>query len=66
MEEMQKLIGDLIRDKRLKKGMTQQQLAEKVGIDKRTIMRAENAQFWLNLKHYILICKVLGIPFNVK
>lgn len=42
VQEYIHMLGDLIRQERLRAGLTQDQLAERVGIDPRTILKIEN------------------------
>mgnify|MGYP002513015727 FL=1 len=44
--------------------MTQEQLAEKVGVRRETIMRLEKAQYNLSLKLAIDISRVVGVPIE--
>ena len=49
---------------RLLKEMTQEQLAEKVGVRRETIMRLEKAQYNPSLKLAIDISRVVGVPIE--
>lgn len=42
MQEYVYILGSIIRQERLKAGLTQDELAERVGIDPRTILKIEN------------------------
>lgn len=44
--------------------MTQEQLAEKVGVRRETIMRLEKAQYNPSLKLAIDISRVVGVPIE--
>lgn len=46
------------------KNMTQEQLAEKVGVRRETIMRLEKAQYNPSLKLAIDISRVVGVPIE--
>ena len=46
------------------KGLTQEQLAEKVGVRRETIMRLEKAQYNPSLKLAIDISRVVGTPIE--
>lgn len=45
-------------------GLTQEQLAEKVGVRRETIMRLEKAQYNPSLKLAVDISRVVGIPIE--
>ena len=49
---------------RVAKGLTQEQLAEKVGVRRETIMRLEKAQYNPSLKLAIDISRVLNAPIE--
>ena len=49
---------------RVEKGLTQEQLAEKVGVRRETIMRLEKAQYNPSLKLAIDISRVLNAPIE--
>ena len=45
-------------------GLTQEQLAEKVGVRRETIMRLEKAQYNPSLKLAVEISRVVGVPIE--
>ncbi len=49
---------------RLQKGLTQEQLAEKVGVRRETIMRLEKAQYNPSLKLAVDISRTVGAPIE--
>lgn len=49
---------------RQRKGFTQEQLAEKVGVRRETIMRLEKAQYNPSLKLAIDISRAVGAPIE--
>jgi transcriptional regulator with XRE-family HTH domain len=55
-------IGNRIRDARLDVGLTQMQLAERIGRDHRTIHRWEYAQRVPDLSDLLLLADALGVP----
>ena len=57
-------IGENLRQLRLQKGLTQEQLAEKVGVSRETIMRLEKAQYNPSLKLAIDISRVVKAPIE--
>jgi DNA-binding XRE family transcriptional regulator len=54
-------VAAFIRSQRLECGMTQQALAEKIGVSVLTIKRFESGKTWVNLKVFIAICVKLKI-----
>ncbi len=54
----------ILKKYRLLKGLTQEQLAEKVGVRRETIMRLEKAQYNPSLKLAIDISRVLNAPIE--
>jgi transcriptional regulator with XRE-family HTH domain len=62
-DEYRKLIARLI-EKRKSKGITQKQLAEKMGIDNTIISKAENCVRRLDVIELLNICRTLGIKLN--
>ena len=59
-----KVLGEKVRTERKLVGLTQEQLAEKVGVRRETIMRLEKAQYNPSLKLAIDISRVLNAPIE--
>ena len=59
-----KVLGEKVRTERKLAGLTQEQLAEKVGVRRETIMRLEKAQYNPSLKLAIDISRVLNAPIE--
>ena len=57
--------GKLIKDLRLKKGMTQEELAEKTEVSTRTIQRIENGEVDPRAYTLQMIAKALEVEFNI-
>lgn len=55
-------VGDRIRHKRMQRNMTQERLAERCGLDRKTINRIEGAITSPLLDHLLLIAHELGTP----
>ncbi|MGW5130338.1 helix-turn-helix transcriptional regulator [Streptomyces sp. NPDC004135] len=55
-------IGERLRTARLHADLTQEQLGERVGRDRRTIHRWEYAQRVPNLEDLLLLADALGVP----
>lgn len=59
-----KLIGEAIRQRRLTKGMSIKELAEKVAVSERTISRAENGETNLRITIFLKIRRVLDVRLD--
>lgn len=53
-----------VRDARIKKNLTQVELAEITGINDRTIQMFESGRHWIGLRNYLIICHELDIEFR--
>lgn len=58
-------IGEAIKAKRLVLNMSQQELADQVGISRVSVVNLENANGNLSLQNLIAIMKVLGMTQNL-
>lgn len=54
-----KLIGERIKESRLKKKLTQENLAEKLGISTAFLSRLERGSSQINLKRLVEVCTIL-------
>lgn len=54
-------IGEQMRRLRRARGLTQEQLAERTGLDNKTISRAENAVHPIPLDHLLMIARGIGV-----
>ena len=61
---MEKTLGQKIREYRLKRGMTQEELAEKLLSSKSTISEYENNKIDIKISILREIAKVLGTPLS--
>ena len=57
--------GKLIKELRIKKGMTQEELADKTEVSTRTIQRIENGDFEPRADTLQMIAKALGVDFDI-
>ncbi|MBN8833750.1 MAG: hypothetical protein BGO53_08955 [Sphingobacteriales bacterium 39-19] len=64
LKEARKIIAGFLKQRRLELGYSQAYIAEKTGLGLRTIVRAEQADFWLGMKQFVLICDVLKIDYK--
>lgn len=58
-------IGSSIQTARVQKGLTQQELAEKIGLERNTIMRIETGKFYPRFKTLLAILKELDLPLKI-
>jgi transcriptional regulator with XRE-family HTH domain len=55
-------VGRQIRTARRERGLTQEKLGERVGLDRKTINRAENGRITLTLDALVAIAAALHVP----
>lgn len=58
-------IGPLLKEARISAGLTQEKLAEKIGITPRFLMGIENEGRTLSLDTFLLITRALGLPGDI-
>lgn len=58
MKDMNKELGAWLKQKRTEKGMTLQQVADKLGVNRSTIQRYEKANLQLYASTLIDLCKI--------
>jgi transcriptional regulator with XRE-family HTH domain len=61
LNEARKIISGFLKQRREELGISQAALAEKTGLGIATIKRSENADFWLGMKQYLIICEALHL-----
>ena len=65
MHEYIETLGNIIRQERLKAGLTQDELAERVGIDPRTILKIENHRGNPKMEVLYPLIRALNIDANL-
>lgn len=65
MQEYVHILGSIIRQERLKAGLTQDELAERVGIDPRTILKIENNRGNPKMEVLYPLIRALNIDANL-
>lgn len=60
-KQQRSIIAERLRDFRTESGYTQEKLAKKAGIDRKTVNRIENALFSPTVDTLYRLCKVLEI-----
>lgn len=63
--EIDKIFGKILRDFRVKNGLTQEQLSEKLGISLKYISRIENGNNGIKTQTLIKYMNILGIMPNI-
>jgi transcriptional regulator with XRE-family HTH domain len=58
-------IGEIIKNRRKELGLSQEQLAERVGVSYQQIQRYENGGSMLNVENIQRVAKALGIPVTL-
>ncbi len=64
-EEIDKMLGDIFKKYRLKNGLTQEIIAEKLGISVKYISRIENGTGGVKVETLINYINVLGVSPNI-
>ncbi len=64
MKPIRQLLGERIRELRKAKGLTQEQLAELVGVEPRHISRVEGGYNSPSIERLARIAEVLGVPIQ--
>jgi len=61
LNESRTLIAGFLKQRRLELGLTQEEIAIRTGLARKTINAMENGRFWIGMKQYILICEALHL-----
>ena len=64
-EEIDKILGEIFKEYRLKNGLTQEKIAEKLGISVKYISRIENGIGGVKVETLINYINILGISPNI-
>jgi transcriptional regulator with XRE-family HTH domain len=64
MAELKALIGQRIAEARLKLGLTQEELAERVGLAAENLSRAERGKALLKVNKLVAVADVLGVSID--
>lgn len=56
--------NDAMREARLRKGLSQQALAEQLGVSRQTIIAIERGDYNPTIRLCVGICRVLGVTLN--
>ena len=61
LNEARQIIAGFLKTRRVELKLSQQDLADKVGMARETINRMEAGRFWLGMKQYLQICEALNL-----
>ena len=64
-EEIDKILGEMFKEYRLKNGLTQEKIAEKLGISVKYISRIENGTGGVKVETLINYINILGVSPNI-
>lgn len=62
-KKINEAIGDEVRFARLRKRMTQEQLAQKTGLGRSTIAKYESGQIEMSMPVFIELCNAIGVSY---
>lgn len=60
-ESITETIAKRLRQERERQGISQTALADRAGIDRKTVNRIENGHYSPNMESFVLICKALHL-----
>lgn len=61
LNEARMIISGFLKNRRIELNLSQQDLADRVGMARETISRMEAGKFWLVMKQYLQICEALHL-----
>lgn len=61
LNEARLLMAGFLKKRRIELGLSQQELADRAGLARKTINAMEAGKFWLVMKQYLLICEALHL-----
>lgn len=59
------LLAKILRETRIKQGLSQQALADMSGIDRKTVNRIENGHYSPNMETFLSLCEALTVQPKV-
>lgn len=65
LEEKKEKIAHAMVTARVKKGLTQEQLGDIVGLSRNSIVRIENKRFFPSMENFLLIMDCLGLTLKI-
>jgi putative transcriptional regulator len=61
IEKQTVLLAKILKETRLERGLSQQALADKSGIDRKTVNRIENNHYSPNMETFLSLCAALKV-----
>lgn len=61
LNEARDIIAAFLKQHRLELGLTQQEVADRAGVARKTINAMEAGLFWLGMKQYLQVCEALQL-----
>lgn len=61
LEEARQLMASFLKNRRVELKLSQQDVADKSGLARKTINAMEGGKFWLGMKQYLQICEALHL-----
>lgn len=61
LEEARQLMAGYLKQRRIELKLSQQEVADRTGLARKTINAMEAGKFWLGMKQYLLICEALRL-----
>ena len=61
LEEARQIMAGFFKNRRIELKLSQQDVADKTGLARKTINSMEAGLYWLGMKQYLLICEALHI-----
>lgn len=55
-------VGERLRARRIEQGLTQEELAERAGVDSKTVSRAENGRYPISVDQVARFARALDVP----
>jgi transcriptional regulator with XRE-family HTH domain len=62
VEDIQKVLGENLREWRSQRGLTQSQLAERAGVSWNTVQLIETGKRWVGVDNLVAFARVLDVP----
>ncbi|WP_430900503.1 MULTISPECIES: helix-turn-helix transcriptional regulator [unclassified Paraflavitalea] len=61
LNEARSIMAGFFKERRLELGLTQQEVADRAGLARKTINAMEQGLFWLGMKQYLQVCHALHL-----
>lgn len=61
LDDARLIIAGFLKNRRIELGLTQEELAVRTGLARKTIYSMEAGKFWLGMKQYLILCEALHL-----